>query len=95
MHKQDSAIAVPMVGKSGFVSSGGQGAIGMDSPVGEVLISLILGAFCGLVIGMIIANLYRYFSMMAGRHVGGYGLAIYGAILGAALFAFMSVTDKD
>ena len=86
---------MPVLGRSGFVSSGAQGAMGIDSPVGEILISLVLGAFCGLIIGLIFASLYRYLAMMAGRHVGGYGWAIYGAVLGAAVFAFISATDDD
>ena len=72
---------------SGFVSKGSLGGGGMDEGFGEIILAALLGAFCGLLFGLMLSHLVQYFSFLMGRQVSGHTCAIASTLLGAALFA--------
>lgn len=83
-------------GATGVYSEGQGMAAGLEGGLGAVLLSSLIGAFFGLVCGLILSQLLRFFSMTFNRNLGGYSWVIYGAVLGAALFAFIAInTDKN
>lgn len=88
---------ITLVGRSsGMVSNAPTGGGALDEGVGLIILSSILGAFCGLLFGFVMAHLSRFFSVVAGRNLGGYSWVFYGAAIGAVLFAAIAATnDKD
>jgi hypothetical protein len=81
---------------SGLVSNAPTGGGMLDEGAGLIILSSIIGAFCGLLAGFIMAHLSRFFSVVIGRNMGGYSWVFYGAAIGAALFAAIAATnDKD
>ena len=86
---------INVVGKlAGFVNTG-PGPTGMDDGFGMMLIITLLGAFCGMICGLLTSHLLRYVSFLVGRHLGGYQWVIIGSLAGAILFAFLSVSHDD
>ena len=68
----------------------------MDEGIGLIVLSSIMGAFCGLLAGFVMAHLFRFLSVVVGRNMGGYSWVFYGAAIGAALFAAIAASnDKD
>lgn len=67
----------------------------LDGGVGELLLSIVMGAFCGLILGFIFLNIMRYAAFFLGRRVGGYGWTVVGALVGAAVFGWISLSDND
>lgn len=68
----------------------------LDEGIGLIIVSSIVGAFCGLLVGFIMAHLCRFLSVMMGRNLGGYGWVLLGALIGAVVFATIAATnDKD
>ncbi len=80
--------------RSGFISSNPAGAA-LDGGLGELLLSLLMGAFCGLILGFIFSSIMRYIAFFLGRKVGGYGWTVVGALVGAAVFGWISLSDPD
>jgi hypothetical protein len=81
---------------SGFVSNATTGSGMLDEGIGLIIMSSIVGAFCGLLFGFIMAHLCRFFSVVVGRNLGGYSWVFYGAAIGAMVFATIAATnDKD
>jgi hypothetical protein len=81
---------------SGLVSSGqGMGGADLESGPGAVVVIALLGAFAGLLAGLIISHLVRFLAMTSNRNFGGYSWAIYGAVVGAVTFAFLAINSDD
>ncbi len=74
-----------------FVVEGGPRGSGYDGGMSAFILSIALGAFCGLVLGVMISHILRYIAFLRGRTPGGFGWAIYGALLGAVAFALLTV----
>ncbi len=79
---------------SGMVSSG-PGMTASTEGLVEFLVTVLLGAFCGLLVGFIVSQIARFASMSAGRNYGGFRWTIYCVLLGAALFAVLAITRDD
>ena len=67
----------------------------MSSPVSDLLVSVLLGAFGGLILGLIVSQFLRFFSLFVGRNLGGYGWTIYGAVLGALAMGVVWAARED
>src|SRR5262245_39500754 len=81
---------------SGMVSNAPTGSGMLDEGIGLIIVSSIVGAFCGLLFEFIMAHLCRFFSVMMGRNLGGYSWVFYGALIGAMVFATIAATnDRD
>lgn len=81
---------------SGMVSNAPTGSGMLDEGIGLIIVSSIMGAFCGLLFGFLMAHLCRFFSGVMGRNLGGYSWVFYGAAIGAVVFAtFAAINDKD
>jgi hypothetical protein len=85
--------AFRLLARSGMYSSGG-GINPGEGTLVEVLLFIILGAFLGLLSGLMIAQLVRFFSMYGTRQISGMSWTIYGTLLGILLFGFLAVTRK-
>jgi hypothetical protein len=79
---------------SGFVSNGWTGAMLEEGP-GMIAVGVLLGAFCGLVLGLITLQVARFLSFATGRHLGGMGWALICTALGAIAFGVMTARDAD
>lgn len=66
-------------------------AAASDGPI-EILVMAILGAFIGLLAGLMVAELSRFISLFTHRQVGGITWGAYGAVAGALLFAILALT---
>lgn len=66
------------------------GGADLDEGFGVLLLGTLLGAFCGLVVGLLSSQLIRYVSFLAGRHVNGNLWTICSVVLGAVLFAWLT-----
>ena len=81
---------------SGLVSNAPTGSGMLDEGIGLIIISSIIGAFCGLLFGFMMAHLCRFLSVVIGRNLGGYSWVFYGAAIGAVVFATIAaINDKD
>ena len=82
-------------GATGFVTEGpGLGGAPIEGGLGAIVLSLILGAFFGLIIGLIFSHLFRFLSVAFNRNLGGYSWVVLGAVLGAAIFAWFTVNGE-
>ncbi len=72
---------------SGLVSKGTLGGGSLDDGFGSILLGTLLGAFCGLLFGLMLTHLVRYFYFLMGRHVTGNACTLISVVVGAALFA--------
>jgi hypothetical protein len=78
-----------------FVTSG-YGVAPAEAGWGAVLLSIFIGAFFGLIGGLIVSQLMRYVSYVSGRNLGNHAWTIGGVVLGALIFAWIAlVGDKD
>jgi len=77
---------------AGFVSNRTLGGAELEHGFGLILLATLLGAFCGLIFGLVCSNLIRYASFLAGRHVNGNVWIISSVVLGALLFAWLTAT---
>ena len=80
--------------KSGLISSGPS----MGEPMNEItsiVMTTLLGAFLGLLIGIVGLPVFRFASFMIGRQWGGANWVIVLTVLGAALFAFLAIIDGE
>ena len=80
------------LGASGVFSQGG-GATLEEGP-GMIVFGICLGAFVGLVFGLIIANFVRFFAFMSGRYIGTAAWTIICMALGALLCGWLAAMDK-
>ncbi len=80
---------------SGLVSNGPTGGAFMDEGPSAIIVGAVLGAFCGLLFGIVLTHLVRFFSFMMGRHTSGYAWAILSMVLGAIAFAWMAVSGDN
>ena len=83
----------PILG-AGFVSNTWTGAMLEDGP-GMVAFAVIMGAFCGLILGLVTAQVSRFLSVTVGRNFGSVGWTLICVALGAIAFGIMSVRDSD
>ena len=81
-------------GATGLVSEGQGMAGSIEGGLGAVMLSSLIGAFFGLIFGFIVSHLLRFFSMTFNRNLGGYSWVIFGAALGAAVFAFIAINAE-
>ena len=80
---------------AGFVSNGGSSAsFTTDGPV-ELVFSILLGAFFGILAGFIVGTLLRTCSVSLGQIFSVQRLVVAGSVAGAVLFAFLSLTDDE
>jgi len=86
--------AFRLLGRSGLHSSGG-GISPAESNMVEVILFVILGAFVGLLFGLMMSQLIRFFSMYGSRQISGASWTIYGTLLGMLLFGLLAVSEKD
>jgi hypothetical protein len=70
---------------SGFVTSG-SGLASSEEGVIMVMLSAVIGGFCGLMGGFIVAQISRYIGYMTGRRLWGARWVLIGAVTGALLF---------
>jgi NhaP-type Na+/H+ or K+/H+ antiporter len=68
------------------------GAAETGGKVVPIIVAIIMGAFCGLLLGFIVARLARFIAYLAGKHFEGNFLIFVGMIGGAALFAYWAAT---
>jgi hypothetical protein len=85
--------ALTLSGQSGFVSSGHGMAPGEEGLIAIVVASL-LGAFCGLLGGFILAHFCRFLTFLTGRYLGGFSWVIVGALAGAVIFGCLAAKDE-
>ena len=83
----------PMFG-SGFVSHGWTSGMLEEGP-GMIAVGVLMGAFCGLVLGLITLQLARFLSLVTGRNLGGTGWTLICMALGAIAFGVMSASDRE
>ena len=80
---------------AGLVSSNWTGAMLEEGP-GMIAFGVIMGAFFGLILGLVTMQVARFVSFTTGRHLGGVGWIIICVALGAIAFGVMSATqDSD
>ncbi len=80
---------------AGFVSNRTVGGAGLDEGFGLILMSTLLGAFVGLVVGLMCSHVARYLSFLAGRPISGTGWTICSVVLGALLFAWLAAVGGE
>jgi hypothetical protein len=79
---------------SGLVSSGpGMGGADIEGGPGAVVVIALLGAFAGLLAGLMVSHLVRFLAMTSNRNFGGLSWVIYGAIVGAITFALLAINS--
>jgi hypothetical protein len=83
----------PILG-SGFVSNGWSSAMLEEGP-GMIAMGLLLGAFCGLVLGLITLQAARFLSFAMGRNLGAASWALISMALGAIAFGVMIAADRE
>ena len=79
---------------SGFVSHNWSGAA-LEEGIGTIAMGVLMGAFCGLVLGLITWQITRFLSFATGRNLGGVGWTLICMALGAMAFGIMTARDAD
>ena len=77
------APAPVVVAQSGHFVTSGSGMPAGDDGVVAVVISVVFGAFFGLIGGFILAHFSRYLTYLTGHQLGGFRWVIYGMLAGA------------
>lgn len=77
-----------------FVSNGWSGAM-LEEGIGMILMGVLMGAFCGLILGLITLQLTRFVSFATGRNLGGVGWTLICMALGAMAFGIMTARNAD
>jgi hypothetical protein len=80
------------LGASGVFSQGG-GAMLEEGP-GMIIVGVCLGAFVGLICGLIVANFVRFFALLSGRYMGTAVWTIICMVLGALVCGWLAAMDK-
>lgn len=79
---------------AGFVSNTWSGAMLEEGP-GMIAFGIIMGAFCGLILGLITMQVAKFLSFTTGRNLGGVGWTLICVAIGAIAFGVMSARDSD
>jgi hypothetical protein len=79
---------------AGFVSRAWSGAMLEEGP-GMIAFGVLMGAFCGLLLGLITLQFARFLSFAMGRNLGTVSWTLISMGLGAMAFGIMTVADKD
>ena len=67
-----------------------------DEGLAEMIVLIILGMFLGLLAGILVQSLLRFYSMFWGRSLIGGGWAIGGGVvLGAAISAWLAIAQNQ
>ena len=77
-----------------MVSNGWSGAM-LEEGVGMIAFNVLMGAFCGLLLGLITLQAVRFLSFAMGRNLGGVSWALICTALGAMAFGIMTAADRD
>ena len=77
---------------SGFVTSG-SGLPPSEEGIIIVMLSAVFGGFCGLMGGLIVAQITRYIGYLTGRNLWGGRWVLIGAAAGALLFGIKAWVD--
>src|SRR5262245_32357946 len=80
---------------AGLVSSGPGGGAMLEEGLGEIIFGAFLGAFGGLLVGLVSTHLLRFCFFCTGRHFSGSLLTIVSMALGALACAWMVASDSD
>src|SRR6185436_13377868 len=83
----------PILG-SGLVANRWTSAMLEEGP-GMILMGLLMGAFCGLVLGLVTMQVARFVSFSIGRNLGSASWALISAALGAIAVGVMMVTSDN
>lgn len=78
---------------AGVFSKGSLGNRTLEDGWGTVVLSLLMGAFFGLLVGLMISHVVKFITFLQGRQTSGYGWTIVSMAVGAALFAWWTITN--
>ena len=70
-----------------FTQSGGAM---LEEGAGMIIFGILLGAFIGLVFGLVLSNFARFLAYVSGRHVGTAAWTILSMILGAVVCGYLA-----
>lgn len=88
-------LLVPLFARTGIHSSF-QHSGGMPDDAGAVVLVTVMGAFFGLVTGLVLLPVARYVAFLAGRTIAGGSWVVLASVLGAAAFcAWALYGDKE
>jgi hypothetical protein len=65
-----------------------------EEELGRVVGTALLGGFCGLAVGLVIAEVLHYLTFLSGRNFGGYLWTAVGAFVGMAVFTVLALTGN-
>ncbi len=78
------------------MNSGGPGLVPLDETAASVFVAAIMGAFCGLLVGLILHHVLRFMSMFTGHSIARTPLAFGSLAVGTAVFVVLAlVTDEE
>ena len=78
------------------VHSSFQGSGSLPDGPGAIVLFTIMGAFCGLVTGLVLLPVVRYVAFLAGRNFAGGSWLVVGSVVGAIAFlAWALLGDKE
>lgn len=77
------------------VLSSGYGPASTEEGVGQFLLTVLLGGFLGLIVGLIISQAARYIAFITGRQWGGSIWTVVGAVLGMIAFAMLAMSGNE
>jgi hypothetical protein len=84
-----------VVWAAGLISRGPPVGADLGDGFGPILLGVILGAFCGLIVGMITTHLVRFIAYMTGRYLAGHTITLVCVILGAILFGWLTAQGDE
>ena len=82
-----------MFARTGLHSSW-QGSGGLPDEAGTVVLITIMGAFCGLVAGLVLLPVARYVAFVAGRTFAGGSWLVAGSVMGAIAFGLWAILSE-
>ena len=92
---RDAFVSRLFTRAAGLVSNGGGGtSFTTDGPV-ELVLSILLGAFFGILAGFMVGTVVRTCSIPLGQLFTVQRLIVAGSVAGAILFGFLSLTDDE
>jgi hypothetical protein len=59
-----------------------------------IVVASLVGAFCGLLGGFMMAHVCRFLSFVTGRYLGGFSWVIVGALAGAVIFGCLAAREE-
>lgn len=86
---------VQFFAKSAGVYSANPGSGALPEGFGSIILFALLGGFCGIIAGFLLAQILRYISFLVGRNLGGYGWVLVGAVVGAFSFGLVEFLNQD